>query len=113
MSKKVYVLFHNNDATIFNNQKPSKIAKGDVILENPSLDLVVGISPHYWKLVDGRIWPMNAAERTLKHATHEKHYRKFNATHWGKIFERFFWASVMFILGGLVGYYLIKTGRIK
>lgn len=107
--KKTYVLFSNNDAVIYNNQRPM-VKKGQVLIENPDLQFVTGVSPHYWKLVDGRIFPMNQAERTLKHATHVKHYRKFNAVHWGKIGERVFWCSVFFVGGAVLSYYLIKKG---
>lgn len=110
--KKHYVLFHANDATIFNNQRPVKISKNDVILENPDLQFVVGISPHYWKLVDGRVFPMNMAERALKRATHVKHVKKFNAVQWSKIGERVFWCTVFFAVGFGVAYYLTRTGRI-
>lgn len=111
--KKLYVLFHNNDAILFNNTRPSKMAKGDIVIENPDLQYVTGLSPHYWKLVDGRIFPMNAAERALKHSTHAKHYKTFKGVAWGRILERVLLEIFVFAMGAITIYLLIRKGIIK
>lgn len=114
MSKRVFVVFRNNDAEVFVNQKPLGIKKGDVLLENPDLSRVQGISPHYWKLVgDNVIFPMNSAERGLKNAMHRKHHKTFKGFHWGRIFGKISVLVSFFILGGLVCYYLTRKGILK
>jgi len=113
MKKKVFVLFHNNDATIFNNQSPKKLSKSDIIIEDPDLQYVTGLSPHYWKLVDGRIFPMNAAERALKGATHAKHYKSFKGTSWKRVGERIFLELLVFAMGAFTIYLLIRKGIIS
>jgi hypothetical protein len=112
--KKTYVLFKNNDATLFVNKRPSIIKKGEILLENPDLSRVQGTSPHYWKLVNNSlVFPMNVAERKIKHATHRAHYRTLKGVNYGKIALRVLMVLGCFVLGGLVTYYLMKQGRIK
>lgn len=112
--KKKYVLFHNNDAQLFSNQKPKKLGKADIILENPDLSRVVGVSPHYWKLVEGNIiFPMNAAERAWKDRMHPKHYKKFKGYNYKKIIGHFLFVSMCLLFGMAICYVLIKQGRLK
>ena len=114
MSKRIFVVFRNNDAEVFVNQKPSGIKKGDIVFENPDLSRVRGISPHYWKLVgDNLIFPMNIAERSVKNATHRKHYRSFKGYHWGRILGRMAFSLGLIVLGGIICYYLTKKGILK
>ena len=114
MNKQIFVLFRNNDATVFTNEKPSNVKKSDIVLSNPDLSRVRGMSPHNWKLVDKKhIFPMNAAERALKHAIHRKHYKSHKGYNWRKIFGRICFSFGMMLLGFAVGYFLTKTGRIK
>lgn len=112
--KQVNVLFRNNDATVFTNQIPSNLKKSDILLRDPDLSRVQGISPHNWKLVNGKyIFPMNAAERMIKRATHRKHYKAHKGYNWGKITGRVLYTVGILLVGFAVGYYLTKTGRIK
>jgi hypothetical protein len=113
--KKMYVIFRGNDAEVFVNQRPDKIKKKDLVLVDPDLSRVEGVSPHYWKLVgsDNLIFPMNAAERAIKHATHRDHYRNLNGFHVAKLLRRVFFGIACIVLGVAVTYYLFKSGRIK
>jgi len=112
--KKTFVLFRNNDATLFINQKPSGMKKGDILLENPDLSRVRGISPHYWKLMGKNlIFPMHSAEKVIKHATHRAHYRSFKGYHWGRILGRVAFSLGLIVLGGIICYYLTKKGILK
>ena len=114
MSKKVYVLFRNNDATVFTNEMPSNVKKSDIVLINPDLSRVQGVSPHDWKLVQKKyIYPMNAAERAIKSATHRKHYKTHKGYNWSKMIGRVLYSLGIIFIGFAVGYFLTKTGRIK
>jgi hypothetical protein len=114
MSKKIHVLFRNNDATVFTNEMPSKVKKSDIVLTDPDLSRVQGVSPHNWKLVaDKYIFPMNAAERAIKNATHRKHYKTHKGYNWSKMVGRVLYSVGILLIGFAVGYYLTKTGRIK
>lgn len=99
--KKMNVLFRDNDATVFVNQIPPVrvykrkwykpwtwrmvLGEDDILVEDADLQYVNGISPHYWKVVDGnKILPMNVEERKKKdkilHAINKSYVIKENAS---------------------------------
>lgn len=94
------VLFRDNDATVFVNQTPPVrvfkrkwykpwtwrmvLGEDDILVEDADLQYVSGISPHYWKVVEGTILPMNVEERKKKdkvlHAINKSYVIKENAS---------------------------------
>jgi hypothetical protein len=98
--KKMNVLFRDNDATVYVNQIPpvrkfkrkwyapktwkAVAGEDDILIENADLQFVYGVSPHYWKLVEGVILPMNAEEKAkndnVLHKIQKSYVVKQNAT---------------------------------
>ena len=111
--KKMTVVFRNNDARLFVNSKPKTVMLMDKVIEHPDLSRVVGVSPHYWKLVGDKIFPMNAEEMKLKDQKHHSIVRHFRTNHLYSSILSVLICTVIFVLGGLTMYYFIKQGRIK
>jgi len=101
MSKKQFnVLFREGDATVYVNQKPEirtfkrkwykpwtwrmVLGEDDIYVPDADLRYVTGVSPHYWKIVEGVILPMNAKEKKNKdkilHAINKSYVIKENVT---------------------------------
>jgi len=109
--KKMTLVFNNDDCRIFINSKPKNVGSMDKIIENPDLSRVVGISPSFWKLVDGQhVFPMTEEERRLKQKKHHNTVRDF------KIYQpQSKWLSVVFsfamiVIGAVIMFFLIKKG---
>ncbi len=65
--KTTVVVFTKNNARILTNPLDLQIFESNPSCAiNPSLTKVVGVSPHYWKLVDGEILPMDSSERKAR-----------------------------------------------
>ncbi len=63
MKKDFYVIFTENNARILKG-KPSNITSNMVV--NPDLKKVKGIPPHFWKLENNSIIPMNEVEKNAR-----------------------------------------------
>jgi hypothetical protein len=62
--KNVAVVFTSNNARILKNpDNLNDIQKYPNALINPDLSNVINTAPHHWKVVEGKIVPMDAAER--------------------------------------------------
>lgn len=66
MNHKV-VVFTKNNARVFTNPQVEEIEKlksrYETVIYDPDLSGVQGVEPHFWRYVEGRIIPMNQAER--------------------------------------------------
>lgn len=60
--KTTVVLFVANTARILVNPESDYTGVVNAVI-NPSLTAVKGIPPHFWKLVEGKILPMDETER--------------------------------------------------
>lgn len=73
MKSKV-VIFTSNNARILSN--PENIDQyrdlKDCVID-PDLTLVQGLSPHHWKLLDGKVTPMTAEEQIIREEIINKH----------------------------------------
>lgn len=70
--KDKVVVFTRNNARIYTNVDTSAFENDLNVLINPSLDSVKGIPPHFWKMYEGRIVPMNDVEREERSKDIEK-----------------------------------------
>lgn len=61
--KDKVVVFTRNNARIYTNVDKASFENDKNVLINPSFDSVKGIPPHFWKMYEGRIVPMNDVER--------------------------------------------------
>jgi len=98
--KTFNVLFREGDATVYVNQTPEVkvyrrkwykpwtwrmvLGEDDIYVPDADLRYVAGITPHYWKIVEGVILPMNAEEIRKKdkilHAINKSYVIKENAS---------------------------------
>jgi len=112
--KKMTLVFKDDDCRIFINSKPKNISLFDKVIEDPDLSRVIGISPSYWKLVDGKhVFPMTADERRAKNQKHHGTLRHFRTHHLHSKLLSAVLGFAMIIVGGLTMFYLIKKGIIK
>jgi len=94
------VRFRDNDATVWVNQEPEVriyrrkwykpwtwrmvLGEDDIYVPDADLRYVIGVSPHYWKCVEGIILPMNEEEKRKKdkvlHAINKSYVIKENAS---------------------------------
>lgn len=73
MATPVVVFTTNNARIIKDHPDMEKIlATRDCVID-PDLEAVRGIAPHFWKLVDGKVLPMNEREQKARLAHHEAH----------------------------------------
>jgi len=69
MIEKKVVVFTTNNARIIPNPSPEELLRLSEFLNvaiDPDLSLVGGVPPHFWKLQDGAVLPMNDTEKTLR-----------------------------------------------
>lgn len=71
MSTCKVVIFTKNNARIKYMEDASEWAACKYAVIDPSLDKVVGVPPHFWKLVSGEVMPMSEAEKTARTKDHE------------------------------------------
>lgn len=64
MINDVVVVFTSNNARVFHDpQNMEDLLKLPNAVLNPDLMKVKAIAPHFWKLVDGEVLPMNTVEQ--------------------------------------------------
>lgn len=74
--EKTVVIFTPNNARIIRNPSAEALesfVKWPNVVIDPDLSKVEGLPPHFWKLVDGEIVPLDAAEQTAR----QNHIEKF------------------------------------
>jgi hypothetical protein len=71
MQKMRIVVFTSNNARMLTNpENPEQYRAASNCVVNPNLDKVAGLPPHYWKLSNGEILPMNEVERKARDMHH-------------------------------------------
>lgn len=70
------VVFTRNNARILINPPEGELRRLRVlpnVVVNPDLSRVAGFPPHYWKLVGGAVFPLDAIERAKRDREHDQH----------------------------------------
>lgn len=64
LKKDYYVLFNKYGARLYKNpEKPELLYSKGIVFHRPDLKYVRGISPSFWTLKNGKIFPMDEKER--------------------------------------------------
>ena len=66
------VVFTSNNARILVNIPRKELVTLRTYLENPDLTKVKGVPPHFWKLVNNKIVPMNDFEQSQRRSAIER-----------------------------------------
>ena len=86
-----------------------KPMKGDICIHDADLTHVRGVSPHYWKLVNGVIFPMNTEEQATKNINYDS-FRIFKTIRVPVSKRDVLIALASFAFGILVSCLIIKHG---